>query len=110
MQSHYNALGDMSLHEWSVVVAFSALILLWFFRQPKFMYGWGDSLTRMTDRKTQSTVADATPAMLMVILVFVLPIHYKLVERSASIKCMTARLYGPISYNLISTSPDDYRI
>ena len=110
MQSHYNALGDMSLHEWSVVVAFSALILLWFFRQPKFMYGWGDSLTRMTDPKTQSTVADATPAMLMVILVFVLPIHYKLVERSASIKCMTARWYGPISYNLISTSPDDNRI
>jgi hypothetical protein len=46
MQSHYNALGSMSLHEWSVVVAFSALILLWFFRQPKFMHGWGDDLTR----------------------------------------------------------------
>ena len=32
MTSHYNALGHMTLHEWSVVVCFSALIMLWFFR------------------------------------------------------------------------------
>jgi hypothetical protein len=42
-----------------------------------FMHGWGDDMRRITDRGTVAAVADATPAMLMVILVFILPIHYK---------------------------------
>ena len=77
MRKHYNALGSMSIHEWSIVICFSTLICLWFFRQPMFIYGWGDSLKRMTDRGQIAAVADASPAMLMVIMVFVLPIHYK---------------------------------
>jgi hypothetical protein len=54
MRKHYNALGPVTLHEWSVVICFSILIILWFFRQPMFITGWGDSLKRLTDRGTIS--------------------------------------------------------
>ena len=37
-------LGGLSFHESSVTVAFLALVLLWFFRSPGFMTGWGDLL------------------------------------------------------------------
>ena len=67
----------MSVHEWSIVICFSILILLWFFRQPMFIRGWGEVLKRVTDRGTNATIVDATPAILMVIMVFVLPVHYR---------------------------------
>jgi sodium-dependent dicarboxylate transporter 2/3/5 len=53
------------------------LILLWFFREPMFIDGWGDFLKRKTSRGTTSTIGDATPALLMVIIIFALPINYK---------------------------------
>ena len=42
-----------------------------------FMHGWGDNMRRLTNRNTLATVADASPAMLVVITVFILPIHYR---------------------------------
>jgi sodium-dependent dicarboxylate transporter 2/3/5 len=77
IQRHYDDLGKMSVHEWSVVICFSVLILLWFFRQPMFIKGWGQILMRVTDRGTNAAIVDATPAILMVIMVFVLPVHYR---------------------------------
>ena len=46
LRGQYEALGPTTSHEWSILICFSALILLWFFRQPMFMTGWGDYLTR----------------------------------------------------------------
>jgi sodium-dependent dicarboxylate transporter 2/3/5 len=66
-----------TVHEWSILICFIILILLWFFREPMFIAGWGDYLRRVTDRGNKSTVGDATPALLMVMVIFALPTHYK---------------------------------
>ena len=42
IQKSYHALGPMSFHEASVFFLFVSLVLLWFFRDPKFMTGWGN--------------------------------------------------------------------
>jgi len=49
-----------------------------------FMTGWGDLLERMTKRGVKVTVADATPAMLMVVLIFVIPTRYNFWPFSSS--------------------------
>jgi len=41
-----------------------------------FMEGWGDFLKRKTSRGTISTIGDASPALLMVIIIFALPVEY----------------------------------
>jgi sodium-dependent dicarboxylate transporter 2/3/5 len=38
-------LGPWSFAEVSVLVIFLSLILIWFFRSPGFMTGWGDLLS-----------------------------------------------------------------
>ena len=38
----YRELGRMSMHEVQVLLLFLLLILLWFFKSPHFMPGWGD--------------------------------------------------------------------
>ena len=77
MRKQLHNLGHTSIHEWSILICFITLIFLWFFREPMFIDGWGDLLKRITDRGNQSTVGDATPALLMVMVIFALPTHYK---------------------------------
>jgi sodium-dependent dicarboxylate transporter 2/3/5 len=77
MRKQLEGLGRTSTHEWSIFISFITLIFLWFFREPMFIDGWGDLLQRKTDRGTKSTVGDATPALLMVMVIFALPTHYK---------------------------------
>jgi len=77
LTSQYNSLGPASVHEYSILICFSILVLLWFFRQPMFIKGWGDFLDRITLRGAKSSVADATPAMLMVIVIFIIPIKFQ---------------------------------
>jgi sodium-dependent dicarboxylate transporter 2/3/5 len=77
MEQKYKALGPMKCHEVSVLICFLVVILLWFFRRPLFMYGWGDLFVFMTNRGKKVTVGSATPAILMVIVVFALPIRYQ---------------------------------
>jgi sodium-dependent dicarboxylate transporter 2/3/5 len=48
MRKQLTNLGKTSIHEWSVFVCFIILILLWFFREPMFILGWGDFLKRKT--------------------------------------------------------------
>jgi len=76
IQERYAKLGSMSLHEVQVLVLFSILILLWFFKTPLFMPGWGDLFQVGTWRGTVVSVGSATPAILMSILLFVLPQDY----------------------------------
>ena len=45
LRRKYNDLGPMSFHEKVVLVLFNFLVLLWFFRSPGFVTGWGDVLS-----------------------------------------------------------------
>ncbi|GBN89544.1 Sodium-dependent low-affinity dicarboxylate transporter 1 [Araneus ventricosus] len=44
ISKRYDRLGSVSSHEASVMVLFSLLIILWIFRDPKFMPGWATVL------------------------------------------------------------------
>merc|ERR1712013_756544 len=63
-----NALGKMSMHEWQVLILFIILVILWFFKTPVFIPGWGDLFKRQTmrDPPTKVSVSSATPAVLIV--------------------------------------------
>ncbi len=110
MRKKYKELGGVTCHEFSVLICFTIVILLWFFRRPLFMsgniwfsqpedhirtrlilsLGWGDLFVYMTERGKKVTVGSATPAILMVLVVFALPTEYnfwpfqKLADRPAS--------------------------
>ncbi|KAJ9589617.1 hypothetical protein L9F63_017202, partial [Diploptera punctata] len=62
----YKELGPMTFHEGSVLVLFIIVVFLWFFRQPEFIPGWAELIASVE-------IADATPVMLIVFLLFVLP-------------------------------------
>jgi len=76
IKERYGKLGSMSMHEIQVFVLFLILILLWFFKTPLFMPGWGDIFKVSTVRGTTVVVGSATPAILMSVLLFVLPQDY----------------------------------
>ena len=38
----YTDLGSMNFHEIGVLSLFVILVMLWFFREPQFMPGWGE--------------------------------------------------------------------
>lgn len=45
----YKDLGTMTWHESWVAGLFAFVMLLWFFRSPKFMPGWGDLMSQGID-------------------------------------------------------------
>lgn len=47
IQQQYRTLGPITFHEVSVFILFCILILLWFFREPQFIPGWGDFFKTM---------------------------------------------------------------
>ncbi|XP_023332563.1 solute carrier family 13 member 2 [Eurytemora carolleeae] len=59
-------LGKMSLHEIQVLILFILLVILWFFQDPVFITGWASFFTK-------ATVGSATPAVLIVWMLFLLP-------------------------------------
>jgi len=65
-------LGKMRLHELQVLILFIILVFLWFFKNPKFIEGWGD----LFKKATGVGIGGATPAILIVTLVFILPTRY----------------------------------
>lgn len=66
----YNDLGPMTHHEATVLTLFIILVLLWLFRAPEFVAGWA---SWFSSAFVGIEVDDATPAMLIVFLLFVLP-------------------------------------
>ena len=72
------SLGNMTMHEKLVLLLFIILICLWFFQKPIFIPGWSDVFTKMSGRTPPSkiSVASATPAMMIVIVVFLLPVEF----------------------------------
>jgi len=77
MRQKYDDLGPIKCHELSVLVCFVVVIVLWFLRKPLFMPGWGELFVYMTERGKKVTVGGATPAILMVLVVFALPTRYR---------------------------------
>jgi sodium-dependent dicarboxylate transporter 2/3/5 len=77
MRQKYEALGPVKCHELSVLICFATVIVLWFLRKPLFMAGWGGLFDYMTERGKKVTVGGATPAILMVLVVFALPTRYR---------------------------------
>ncbi|XP_042233870.1 solute carrier family 13 member 5-like isoform X3 [Homarus americanus] len=67
--SKYRELGPMAFQEVVVLTLFIILVLLWLFRAPEFIPGWSDLFTDAFGVK----VDDATPAILIVFLLFALP-------------------------------------
>ena len=59
-------LGRMSYNEIMIGLVFCVLVVLWFFRSPGFMDGWGDKIG-------SPGVNDGTPAILVGILLFLIP-------------------------------------
>ncbi len=69
----YSELGQVTFHEVSVLVVFVTAFLLWFFLSPGFMTGWGDKLESTNASGAETSVDDATPAILVALLLFALP-------------------------------------
>merc|ERR1711899_278464 len=56
MKERHEPLGPMTAHELSVFVCFITVIILWFFRRPLFMPGWGQLFKFETARGTTTSV------------------------------------------------------
>ncbi|GIY94865.1 hypothetical protein CEXT_424511 [Caerostris extrusa] len=54
-------------HESAVLCLFVLLVLLWTFREPKFMSGWADLIS------TETRIGDAVPAVAILFLLFLFP-------------------------------------
>jgi di/tricarboxylate transporter len=66
LREKYNALGRMTFHETAVFFLFIAIVLLWLFREPKFISGWAEHIS-------STDVGDSTAALFIVLLLFVIP-------------------------------------
>jgi len=62
-------LGGLTWHETIVSITFTILVILWFFRDPDFMTGWAPAISP----GGKGFVKDATPALAMLLPLFVLP-------------------------------------
>ncbi|XP_051933567.1 Na(+)/citrate cotransporter-like [Hippocampus zosterae] len=69
IRGQHRRLGPMSFGELSVLGLFILLVVLWFSRDPGFMHGWA---TNIFNSKAEY-VTDATVALFVAILLFVLP-------------------------------------
>ncbi|MED6276042.1 hypothetical protein CHARACLAT_032927, partial [Characodon lateralis] len=68
IREQYRQLGPMSFGEISVMSLFVLLVILWFSRDPGFVHGWASGLNSKAEY-----VTDATVAIFVAILLFVLP-------------------------------------
>ncbi|XP_055114889.1 Na(+)/citrate cotransporter-like isoform X3 [Symphalangus syndactylus] len=70
LQEEYQKLGPWSFAEINVLICFLLLIVLWFSRDPGFMPGW---LTVAWMEGETKYVSDATVAILVAMLLFIVP-------------------------------------
>ncbi|XP_052224402.1 Na(+)/citrate cotransporter-like isoform X1 [Dreissena polymorpha] len=64
-------LGWISLAELQMLIIFILLVVLWLFREPPNIKGWG--IIFPTDKKGKSYLSDSTPCILLSVLLFLLP-------------------------------------
>ncbi|CAD5122851.1 DgyrCDS11253 [Dimorphilus gyrociliatus] len=66
IKEEYTKLGNMKYQEIVVIVIFTTLVLLWFFREPQFMTGWSAAFR-------PGYVTGAVPSILLSTLMFIIP-------------------------------------
>ena len=76
LQRRYSELGRLTFQQAAVLAHFTLLVLLWFWREPRFVPGWGErfliSGPDSCGRHTQA-VDDASSSLLIVFLLFIFP-------------------------------------
>ncbi|GFT08271.1 hypothetical protein TNCV_1438771 [Trichonephila clavipes] len=65
--SRYEELGTITFHESAVLCLFVILVLLWIFREPKFIRGWAELISADT------RIGDAVPVIGVLFLLFLFP-------------------------------------
>ncbi|XP_055629455.1 protein I'm not dead yet-like [Toxorhynchites rutilus septentrionalis] len=70
IETRYKEMGPMTSHETSVAILFVLSIVLFFTRSPGFIQGWADLLPGVP-------IKDATPAIFIVIALFVMPADWR---------------------------------
>lgn len=74
LRKKYEALGPLRYDEKNILVVFFVLILLWLFRAPRVIPGWGDLFK-------EGLVSDGTAAMGISLILFILPAENPFTER-----------------------------
>lgn len=74
IDTRYKELGPMTAHEKAVGILFLVAVALFFFRAPGFMLGWPDLIGATVKIK------DATPAIFIVIVFFMIPVNWRCLE------------------------------
>lgn len=69
IQEQHRSLGPISYAQLSVLLLFCLMVVLWFTRDPRFMDGWATHLFN----SNKEYVTDATVALFVAVLLFVLP-------------------------------------
>ncbi|KAM9321010.1 Na(+)/citrate cotransporter [Gastrophryne carolinensis] len=70
IREEYRKLGHVSFAEFSVLMLFTLLVILWFTRDPGFVKGWA---TVLFNKNNVEYVTDATVAIFVAVLLFILP-------------------------------------
>jgi len=78
LQKKKEELGQVTFHQMAVLTLFIILVALWFFREPRFMPGWGELFTEeVLDNCGQTNhvqlLDDASSSMFIVFLLFIFP-------------------------------------
>ena len=66
LRAKHEALGPMNFHETAVAILFFLVVMLWMFRDPRFIDGWGHFFPKVE-------VEDSSAAMLIVFILFIIP-------------------------------------
>lgn len=69
----YKELGPISSHEISVAILFVLSVVLFFLRAPGFITGWAELITK-------TKIGDATPAVFIVVVLFMLPANWNFLK------------------------------
>ncbi|XP_029468236.1 solute carrier family 13 member 5-like [Rhinatrema bivittatum] len=69
IKEEHRKLGPISFAEFNVLILFTLLVILWFTREPGFVSGWASFLFN----KEAEYVSDATVAMFIAVLLFLVP-------------------------------------
>ncbi|XP_064425132.1 Na(+)/citrate cotransporter [Latimeria chalumnae] len=83
IKEEYQKLGPMTFAEVNVLILFTLLVVLWFTREPGFVPGWATYLFN----SDQEFVTDATVAVFIAILLFIVP------SKKPTFKCWNRSSY-----------------
>merc|ERR1712142_312366 len=75
LQEKYDDLGGLKFQEVMVAFYFILLVVVWFFEEPEFITGWADYFEK--EDTGGCYIDEATPAVLILIFLFITPRHLK---------------------------------